>query len=753
MRASLHLTAERGRIYAAVAALCTVAALALAAMSPQSAHAEFTLKPCEGGPVQGEGSSFQNAAQGEFKLVFNSSFGCEGSLSKSPVTYVSDGSGCGIASIGGGGSSGKCSDFEITGEIAKGGYRDPDTRFGGSDAPLTPEQMVAADAKGGTHPGLIHILPTAVGATAVIVHFPEGCKLENPALPGGNGNTSTGGLKAGEKGTGSEVEGQNNDPAGAGYTGDKFSEGTLRLHIPAGTLEEIWGGKSMTWGEVTKDKMTGKPTNALEVEEGFTTSCNEVPIRRIVRFDGSGTTYNFKAYLSLLPVGIGGSTTNEVWTKSPVVGTGTNWPLTTGSTGVPKPVPTTAGTKEFVNECNETVSGPSRICTGSANGNPFVAAAVAATDGSIGYSDLATARQNGFTITPESKNSGKPDDTYWIPLQTINPEDSVSTRVGSNYVEPTISPTSNIGNGAEVRGSNCTSADYRGVPPITASDPDPTLGDWANAIGTGSKDTITYPNCAITYDFVWDDDAPVYGNTPEEQAKARTIKDYFSTVESGEGQLAWRVKTMARCRPRSSISRASAWKRSAGTSRPGAGTNEQLQQQQQQPPNSASTSSTLASSTVSTPPSNAFSIASAKVKGKDIVLSLVLPGAGQVQIKATGGGVTVSSVSASVGGGQGTVTLPISSAALKKIAKAKGKKLSVTITVTFTPTGGTAASQTKTLTITQAAISPPRRKEDDEQKEERQEAGLAGSWPTPRHRKHTAPAPGTAVWRRAPSVL
>ena len=65
------------------------------------------------------------------------------------------------------------------------------------------------------------------------------------------------------------------------------------------------------------------------------------------------------------------------------------------------------------------------------------------------------------------------------------------------------------------------------------------------------------------------------------------------------------------------------------------------------------------------------------MKGKNIVLSLVLPGAGQVQIKATGGGVTVSSVSASVGGGQGTVTLPISSAALKKIAKSKGKKLSV----------------------------------------------------------------------------
>ncbi|HEY2536296.1 MAG TPA: hypothetical protein VGI24_04855, partial [Solirubrobacteraceae bacterium] len=119
---------------------------------------------------------------------------------------------------------------------------------------------------------------------------------------------------------------------------------------------------------------------------------------------------------------------------------------------------------------------------------------------------------------------------------------------------------------------------------------------------------------------------------------------------------------------------------------------------------------TTATTTVVTPPSNVFSVAGTKIKGKSIVLSLVLPGAGRVQIKAVGGGVTVSNVTASVGGGQGTVTLPISSAAQKKLAKVKGHKLSVKITVTFTPTGGTAASKTKTITITQAAITPKKKK-------------------------------------------
>ena len=49
-------------------------------------------------------------------------------------------------------------------------------------------------------------------------------------------------------------------------------------------------------------------------------------------------------------------------------------------------------------------------------------------------------------------------------------------------------------------------------------------------------DTTTYPNCALTYDFVFDDDAPVFGNTPAEEAKARTVKDYFEAVESEGGQ-------------------------------------------------------------------------------------------------------------------------------------------------------------------------------------------------------------------------
>ncbi len=693
----LHIGRRSGHLRVAAAALVATGLLVFAAGSPPAAHAAFSLKACEGGPAQGEGSSFQRVAQAQFQLYFDSPFGCgEGAAITAPVTYVSDGSGCGIASIGGGGSSGKCSDFEITGEVAKGGYRDARTRFGGSDAPMSPEQKAAAEDVSGSHPGVIHTLPIANGATAVIVHFPEGCELEEPgpgtAASGAgsiNGNTTTGGV---------------NDPTGKS-TGDTFAEETLRVHIPAETLEKIWGGTPMTWGEVVNGHMNGTPTNALEAEEGFT-HCAEIPVRRLVRFDGSGTTYNFKAYLGLLPK----VTPAGVWTKSPVEGTNTTWPLTTSSTGVPKAVPTKAGTNEVVSECNSTVSGPSRICTGSANGNPFVASAVAATDGSVGYSDLATAREKGFTITKKAH-----DHTYWIPLQTINPEKPEGERVGTNYVEPTATPTSNLENGGP-NGSNCTNADYRGIPTEPASDP--TLGNWSKAIATGSKDATTYPNCALTYDFAWDDDAPVYGNTPEEEPKARTVKDYFTFIESEGGQQSLTAADYGALSPEIiQIAKkgveAIGWNKSAGSSGGGGGSGGTVT-----PPATKTTSTTTTTATAATTaPSNAFSIASAKVKGKDIVLSLVLPDAGTVQIKATGGGVTVSSVSASVGGGQGTVILPISSAALKKIAKSKSKRLAVTITVTFTPTGGTAASQVKQLTVTQAAINAkPKKKAKPKQK-------------------------------------
>lgn len=672
MRVSFPLAAEGGRIRVTLATLCAMALLAFAAAAtPPSAHAAFTLNACQGGPTKGEGSSLQATAQEQVWTlsVFYSSFGCgSGAVSTSPVSYKSDGSGCGIASIGSGPQTEeKCSTFQAG--AAKPGERASETRFAASDAPLTPTEKANAEAASGTNPGVLHQIPVAVAAVTVIVHFPEGCSLENPE-PSGNGDTTTGGA---------------NDPGGKDGSGDSFTEETLRVHISATELEKIWEGEAVTWGDVltSEAKVHISGTDTSKLNEGV--ACEDVPVRRIVRFDGSGTTYNFKAYLSLLPGAPSG-----LWTTAPVVGDNNNWPITAGGE---KKQPEVVGATGVCEDA-------SHICTPTTGKGGPLAKAVTETDGSISYVDLATARKEKF-----SEEKHKVNKIYWIPLQTINPGKPEGERVGTNYVEPTAVPTAHIvGNGAAL-GANCTNADFRGLPTTPASDP--TLGDWSNAIATGSTDSTTYPACAITYDLAFDDDAPVYGNTPLEQERARTVRDYLTAVESPVGQslvsgadygvLPLSIQSIARAGVE-----AIGWDKAAGA---GTGPKEVIPPVTKTPP-----VTTTPGVTQPVIPSNAFSIASAKVKGKDIVLSLVLPDAGNVQVKATGGGVTVGSESASVSGGKGTVTLAISKSALSKLAKAKGHKLSVKITVTFTPTGGTAATQTKTLIVTQAAVTPPKKK-------------------------------------------
>jgi hypothetical protein len=210
----------------------------------------------------------------------------------------------------------------------------------------------------------------------------------------------------------------------------------------------------------------------------------------------------------------------------------------------------------------------------------------------------------------------------------------------------------------------------------------------------------------MTYDFAFDDDSKVYGNTLEEQQKAMTVLNYLEAVVSPFGQdnleaydygtLPANIQKIAQ-----EGVKAIGWNKEAGS---GGGSKEEVKTPPKEEPKGGG------GPPIATPPSNAFSIAGAKVKGKAIVLSLVLPDPGKVQIKAVGGGVTVANVTAGVKGGSGSVTLAISKAALAKLLKIKGHKFSVKITVTFTPTGGSAASKTKTITLTEAAVAPPKKK-------------------------------------------
>jgi hypothetical protein len=711
MRVSFLLTAERGRLYAALAALCATATVAVAlAAAPPQAQAAFALNKCEGTEITGEGSSLQKVAQANWiSQIFDTTLygGCGASAPK--VTFTTASSGCGLDSMGAGAAASSCTfTTKEQKEWEKPGYRDGTVRFGAADFAPNPEEEKNIDdgptGAGTAGSGEIHVIPVAGAAITVVVHFPAGCVLKSPGVGAAasgvgtlNEDVSTGGA---------------NDPTGV-PTGDLYSNQTIRVHIPDQKLEEIWQGTITEWGEIVKS------TQFITIAEGAgkePVTCAAEPVVRIVREDTSGTTYNFKHFLALLP-SAGNEGGAKLWTAatSQVGNTNTAWPIQDASkTGIPKPV-------EANNECTAT----EHICHALKGSGGSLSEAVQATSGSIGYLDLATAREKGYNMTPNP--SGEPGDghfketendrLYWIPLEPVEPaatESSAGTLDTGVFVEPTVLATAHGSSGNEIKGANCAGADYRGYPHAAESPGgDPTLADWSKAIATGATHeaftkapTTAYPVCALTYDLAFDDDATVYGNTTAEEAKARTVKDYLTSVVSPAGQFDLPEFDYAAL-PNEIVEDAEkgvaaiGWNKAAGA---GGGKKEE-------PKTTPVATTTTTTSTVVAPvvPSNAFSIASAKVKGKDIVLSLVLPDAGEVQVKATGGGVTVGSVSAGVSGGKGTVTLAISKAALAKLAKAKGHKLSVKITVTFTPTGGTAAGQTKTLTVTQAAVTPKRK--------------------------------------------
>ncbi len=703
MRVSLPLAAESGRTRALLAALCAVAVLVIfAAGSPGSAKA--AIGACQNGaptgnvaPIGIEGSSLQKSAI-EFwnspKIYLSENLGAVGcGTGAGAVTYESKSSGCGLDAMGAGIAASGCS---LSGKTEKEydtpGYRDTTVRIGASDFPPDPAEEANIDKgiTGEKQEGEVHVIPVASAAIAVVVHFPEGCTLEGPG---------TGTADSGEGTINEDVStGGVNDPKNEA-TGDSEVSNTLRLHLPAQALEEIWEHKITKWGEIPTP--TGSSTLASYMTETVSGSdCATKPIFRIARNDTSGTTYNFKAYLSLLPSNKEDGGT-KLWKEGEVGSINTAWPIEgAGKTGIPVEVPASK-------ECTIALSS-NQICRANAEGGKSLAEAVKATDGSIGYLDLATARKEGFVLT-----AGKPNYLYLLPLQAVNPAESEpSKRIGHPLVfdEPTVHPEAHFNTTSVLeKGANCKGADYRGIPSASESpDKEATLGDWANAIATGGS---AYPVCAITYDLAFQNDASVYGSKAPEEEKARTVKEYLSSVVSEPAQtelpefdygvLPDTTKTPLLEDAEKGVA-AIEWNPTGA-----GGTKEEVKSP---PVTTTTTPTTTTPGVTAVVPSNAFSIASAKVKGKDIVLSLVLPDPGTIQVKATGGGVTVGSVTASTSGGKGTVTLAISKSALSKLAKAKGHKLSVKITVTFTPTGGTAATQTKTLTVTRAAVTPPKKK-------------------------------------------
>lgn len=681
---SLARASRRRVLLAGLSAVAVAAGLSAVA---QDAQAAFTLAACGGSnAAKNQGASFQNGAQTYWRSVFANSNGCGGAVSLQ--SYLSNGSGNGRAAMGaGGGSTGapfiNCSPTCGAANSGGGrtlpvGERDVTTAFASTDEGPTPTQQANINAGGpsAADDGLVHVIPAATGATDILVHAPNGCDLSTIT-------NKTDGL----------------DPDGAGpltapdNTGDLAADKTQRLRITNTLLEAAFAGDTTanTWGKIAPG-ISGTPSAGQN--DGLT--CADVPVKRIVRQDDSGTTFAFKAFLSVINPSRGWLTT---YNPAP----NTIWPAA-GGTGTASPVPTgptpTGGTPPAGGDfCANTAA--NLLCSRNASGGGGLAAAVTASQGSIGYVDLATARSNQFEITPATVATPAQDYTFWIPVQN-NPG-----ATGTRYVEPTVDPLAHKP-GVGARGANCGDVAVRNVPtPANSPKNDPTLGDWSTTFAAGGAG---YSNCVLTYVMAWDDSAPVYGNTADEQAKARSVKDFLTTsVVSAAGQQFTNVDYSSL--PNSQATpllkyaqdgvNAIDWNKTAAA--PGG-------------PPANNTPIVMVPQVITTvpqgppppppvvTPSNRYSVSSGKLNSarSAITYSVKLPGGGTLTAVSTyvrrGKTVKVFKVSVSPSGAS-TVRLTVRLTSRARSDLKSLKRLRIATRFTYTPAGGTAASQRKAVNV------------------------------------------------------
>jgi ABC-type phosphate transport system substrate-binding protein len=255
-----------------------------------------------------------------------------------------------------------------------------------------------------------------------------------------------------------------------------------RLALDNSTLEEVFAGKIKTWTELLKsaegtgDTLTGsgcEPNSAITV---------------VVREDSSGTTHIFKRYLNLIYNGTlaseGGAT--HTWGELAEGSLSTTWPT---ATAVKKPANSTG---------------------------PEVLKLVAATPGSIGYANLADARNpanGGFT--------GQSPQRFWALLE--NEKKSKNGKVSRKFADP-----SSNGDVAAKDSSNCKKTVYSNG---TSAFPPPSVGSPWNEVTT-ELTSKTYSLCGLTYDLVLKNYEAYPGTTAGE---ATTVKEYMTYVINKKG--------------------------------------------------------------------------------------------------------------------------------------------------------------------------------------------------------------------------
>jgi len=267
----------------------------------------------------------------------------------------------------------------------------------------------------------------------------------------------------------------------AGCTGSSKTNAE-RIVINNVTLEKIFRGNITKWSEITDngDKLSGK------------TCKPETSITPVVRLDGSGTTHIFKKYLGLI---------NKETFETEKAETKT-W--------------------DEVSEGTENTTWPAaaHVVKPETTGGGALVSKVAATPSSIGYANLADARNSGSFSSP----SGGPGTTrFWVELQN----NGIGTTGTVTYAEP----ASNGDFYTTPGNANCIGEEYaNGVNPFP---PPGVLEPW-NEVTTKLTEK-NYTLCGLSYALAFTTYSSYAGTTEKEATAVNNFLDFVLGTNPATG--------------------------------------------------------------------------------------------------------------------------------------------------------------------------------------------------------------------------
>ncbi len=410
--------------------------------------------------IKGEGSSAQKAAQQKvwipgFETSSNPAAcsGSQGGGKKPAVTYAPEGSGAGLKAFGAEGES---------------IFHGKTVQYAGTDEAPNAEQKaeIEAHSLGIKQTPTLATLPVTQFAVATIVNLPTGCTATSKAAPG-------------------------------------------RLALQNKTLYQLWIGHIHTWGELIAMEETeskGKKASGDKIEGS---GCLADEIKRVVRFDQSGTTHTFKRYLNLI--------SEE---KVPFEKDGG------GSEGEENFGETAEGPKNTSWPTGDAVLRP------AAKGGGEEAKLVLNTPSSVGYVNLAEARteegvKTGEKFVPPAGGPGK--QAFWAEIQNSGTATETESGKSQKYSDP-----SSNGDVAAKADSNCAGEKFTNGK--SEKFPPKSVFDTWNIVTSNTKQK-NYTVCGLTYDLEVSYENAF--NEAPDPGQATTAENYLSYVlneEAGGGQ-------------------------------------------------------------------------------------------------------------------------------------------------------------------------------------------------------------------------